>query len=48
MKKRKIRLNLVLDEDFYYGLKTNAEKEFVTTGTWVRQFLQKGNLHEKE
>lgn len=33
MKKKKIRLNLVLDEDFHYEIKSNAEKESVETGT---------------
>lgn len=43
MNKKKIRLTLVLDEDLYYGLKTNAGREVVAIGPLVRHFLQKND-----
>lgn len=48
MVKKKIRVNLVLDEDFYRGLQANAEEEFLSTGTWVRQYLQKNVNRDKK
>lgn len=45
-KKKKIRVNLTLDSDFYSLLKTKADSEFVHVGTMVRQFLMKSFLAE--
>jgi len=40
-KQKRVRLNLVLTQDFYEQLKIKAGKDFIPVGTWVRQYLLK-------
>lgn len=34
------RLNLTFEDDFYSLLKTNADKNYIRLGTWVKQYLK--------
>jgi hypothetical protein len=41
MKKKQVKLNLSLDDEFYQFLKKNAEHDFVKVATWTKQYLKR-------
>lgn len=42
------KINLTLPSNFYEIIKTKADKEYVKVTTWVRQFLMKTILTNKD
>lgn len=42
------KINLTLPTNFYGIIKAKADKEYVKVTTWVRQFLMKSILTNKE
>ncbi len=43
-KKKMIKMNLSLDEEFYALLQKNAQDDYVRVSTWTKQFLMKSLL----
>lgn len=45
-RKEKVRTTLTFDKDFFQVMERRAKNSYVSTATWIRQFLMK-NLKTK-
>lgn len=43
---KNVRVNLTLTKEFSNLLTQNAERDYMPTATWVKQFLMKHLLHQ--